>query len=193
VTDDFRIDLGTADLAGPLLDPICELYDEVFSAPPSYWQEEESQLHRERLVRPLEDPTFGITVARVDAELVGFAYGFSVPVDTKRWSRLLVPLPDQVTREWPGRTFMLFDFAVRASYRGRGVGRALHDRLLGSRTEERATLSVEPEAVDSKHIYEHWGWRQVGQSIGGPGESSPMFDVYLRDSLDDLRAPQAMP
>jgi hypothetical protein len=47
---------------------------------------------------------------------------------------------------------------------------------------------VEPETVGSKRIYEHWGWRQIGQSIGAAGDSSPMFDVYLRDSLDDLRA-----
>lgn len=191
--DDVRIKLGTADLARPLLDPICDLYDEVFSAPPSYWREEESQLHRARLLRLLDDLTFGITVAWAGTELAGFAYGYTVPVDTKRWSRLLLPLPAELAREWPGRTFMLFDFAVRASYRGRGIGRALHDRLLGSRMEERATLSVEPEVVDSKRIYEHWGWRQVGQSIGGPGESSPMFDVYLRDGLDDLRGLQAMP
>ena len=188
MTADLRIELGSAELARSFFDPICDLYDEVFSEPPSHWQEDESELHRGRLLRLLEDPTFGIAVARVGVELVGFAYGYTVPTDTKRWSRLVEPLSVQVASEWPGRTFMLFDFAVRRFYRGRGLGRALHDRLLGSRTEQRATLSVEPETVDSKRIYEHWGWRQIGQSIGTAGDSSPMFDVYLRDSLDDLRA-----
>ncbi|OLB75208.1 MAG: hypothetical protein AUI14_21430 [Actinobacteria bacterium 13_2_20CM_2_71_6] len=186
MTDESRVDLGTAALARPLLDPICELYDEVFSAPPSHWRDEESELHRGRLLRLLDDPTFGITVAWVGEEPVGFAYGYTVPVDTKRWLRLVEPLPEEMTAELPGRTFMLFDFAVRASYRGRGIGRALHHGLLASRSEERATLSVEPDVTGTKRIYEHWGWRQIGQSIGTPGESSPMFDVYLRDRLDDL-------
>jgi hypothetical protein len=103
VTSDLRVDLGDAALARPLVDPICDLYDRVFSAPPSHWQAEESEMHRGRLLRLLEDPTFGITVARAGEELVGFAYGFTVPAETKRWSRLLVPVADEVAREWPGR------------------------------------------------------------------------------------------
>jgi hypothetical protein len=59
---------------------------------------------------------------------------------------------------------------------------------MGNRSEERATLTVQPTAIDTKRIYEHWGWRQVGQVEGGPTSAAPMFDVYLRDTLDDLRA-----
>jgi GNAT superfamily N-acetyltransferase len=192
VTDAVRVDLGAADLACSLLDPICELYDEVFSVPPFFWREDESDLHRERLLRLVEDPTFGIAVAWAGDELVGFAYGFTVPPDTKRWANLTGPTPPELTEEWPGRTFLLFDFAVRRSYRGRGIGRRLHDALLGSRSEERASLSVEPPAADTKAIYEHWGWRKVAQSIGGATAAAPVFDVYVRDSLDEVRA-QARP
>jgi GNAT superfamily N-acetyltransferase len=165
----------------------------VFSEPPSHWHEEESELHRGRLLKLLDDPAFGIAVARVGEELVGFAYGFTVPSDSTRWSRLLVPVANEVAREWPGRTFMLFDFAVRAAYRGQGVGRALHNQLLASRSEQRATLAVEPDTTQSKQIYEHWGWHCVGEMRGAPGESSPSFEIYLRDRLDDLRALQTRP
>jgi GNAT superfamily N-acetyltransferase len=188
VTDAVRVELGGAELARPLVDQIGELYDETFSVPPYFWREDESELHRERLRRLLDDPSFGIAVARAGGELVGFAYGFTVPPDTKRWSNLTAPAPPELMTEWPGRTFLLFDFAVRASHRGQGVGRALHDALLGSRREERASLSVEPPAVDTKQIYEHWGWRKVAQSRGGPTAAAPVFDVYVRNSLDDLRA-----
>jgi ribosomal protein S18 acetylase RimI-like enzyme len=192
VTDAVRLDLGGAELARQLLDPICHLYDEVFSAPPFFWREDESELHRERLLGLLEDPTYGIAAARVGDELVGFGYGVAVPPDTKRWSRLVDPLSVQVTSEWPGRTFLLFDYGVRQTYRGQGIGRRLHDTLLGSRSEERATLTVQPTAIDTKRIYEHWGWHQVGQMEGGSTAAAPRFDVYLRDSLDDLRT-QATP
>src|SRR5436190_14212590 len=99
MTDAVRLDLGGADLARSLLDPICTLYDAVFSTPPFFWRDDESELHRERLLGLLEDPTYGIAVARVSGELVGFAYGFTVPPDTKRWSRLVEPLSVQVTSE----------------------------------------------------------------------------------------------
>jgi GNAT superfamily N-acetyltransferase len=181
------IEIGGAELALPLLEPICAVYDEVFSAPPFFWREDESELHRQRLLRLLDDSTFGVAVARASDELVGFAYGFSVPPETKRWAGLLEPVSVQVTSEWPGRTFLLFDYAVLSPRRGQGIGRKLHDALLGSRGEERATLTVQPTAGDTKRIYEHWGWWQVGQVEGGPMAAAPVFDVYLRDSLDDLR------
>jgi len=194
VTAGVRVEIGGAVLGRTLLDPICVLYDEVFSAPPFFWREDESELHRQRLLRLLDDPTFGIVVAQAGGELVGFAYGFLVPPDTTRWAGLIGEASPELVAEWPGRTFLLFDYGVRASRRGQGIGRELHDDLLGSRPEERATLTVQPTAKDTKAIYEHWGWRQVGQFEGGPAAAAPVFDVYVRDSLEDLRAAaQAMP
>jgi ribosomal protein S18 acetylase RimI-like enzyme len=187
MTSDMKLEVGNVELSNLLFDRICSLYYEVFSAPPFFWRDDESQLHRQRLTSLLDDPTFGFAVANADNELVGFAYGFRLPPDSKRWTRLTEPLPLQIAAEWPGRTFVLFDYAVRATYRGRGIGRALHDQLLGSRTEERATLTVQPTAADTKRIYERWGWRQIGQMEGGPTAAAPMFDVYLRNRLDDLR------
>jgi GNAT superfamily N-acetyltransferase len=188
------VEIGGAALARPLLEPICALYDEVFSAVPFFWREDESELHRERLLRLLDDQSFGIAVAQDSGELAGFAYGFRVPPNTTRWDGLIGEVSPELVAEWPGRTFLLFDYGVRASRRGQGIGRELHDGLLGSRDEQRATLTVQPTAKDTKVIYEHWSWRQVGQVEGGPTSAAPMFDVYVRDRLDDLRpAAQAMP
>ncbi|MFI1996885.1 GNAT family N-acetyltransferase [Actinoplanes sp. NPDC020271] len=88
---------------------------------------------------------------------------------------------------------MLFDFAVHPTARGHRVGKALHDRLLASRAEQRATLTLQPTATDTKAIYQHWGWHQVGQMEGGSAAAAPMFDVYLRDSLNDLRSLEEKP
>ena len=185
---DIRIELAKAERAQELIDDICRVYDLVFSAPPFHWREDESDLHRERLLRLLDDSTFGLATASVRDGLVGFAYGYTVPVDTQRWTRVLGDLDEAVTREWPGRTFLLFDYAVLPDYRGRGIGKALHDVLLSSRHEERATLTVQPAALQTKILYERWGWRMIGQLEGGPTAAAPRFDVYLRDRLDDLRA-----
>lgn len=194
MTPDVRVERGKAGLARPLTDQICALYDEVFSQPPFHWRVDESRLHRARLASLLDDPSFGIVLAwvgdtdAVSSELAGFAYGFALAPGTTRWSRLVEPLPAATTAEWPGRTFFLFDYAVRERHRGRGIGRRLHDTLLGSRAEQRATLSTQPSATATKAMYERWGWRMVGQSVGGPTASAPLFDVYLRDRLDDLRS-----
>ncbi|WP_433064861.1 N-acetyltransferase family protein [Dactylosporangium sp. CS-033363] len=177
---------GGAELALRLLEPICELYDTVFSEPQFVWRAEESGLHRERLVELTNDPTFGIVVAELDGALLGFAYGYTLPHTTTRWSRLIGTLPPETSAEWPGRTFVLFDYAVAAAHRGSRIGRALHHRLLAGRTEQRATLTVQPSALATQQIYVHWGWRKIGQLEGGDDSAAPVFDVYLRDSLADL-------
>jgi GNAT superfamily N-acetyltransferase len=187
LAEKFTFRAGTADLATLHLDAICAVYDDVFSQPPFFWRDDESGLHRERLGQLLTDTTFGITVAFMQQQLVGFAYGFTLPATTQRWSHLTEPLPDDTTREWPGRTFMLFDFAVLPRARGHNVGKTLHHILLAGRGEQRATLTVQPAATETEAIYQHWGWRQVGQMEGGPTAAAPVFDVYLRDALDDLR------
>ncbi|MCP2328444.1 ribosomal protein S18 acetylase RimI-like enzyme [Hamadaea flava] len=185
--DDVVISLFDSTSGRELVDAICDVYDEVFSAPPFFWRDDESDLHRDRLIGLFDDPSFGLAVAMEGDDLVGFAYGFTVPSDTQRWHRLVEQVDPEVAREWPGRTFMLFDYAVLAAHRGRGIGRRLHDVLLASRSEERATLTVQPTALETKRLYERWGWRTIGQIEGGPTAAAPLFDCYLRDSLDDLR------
>jgi winged helix DNA-binding protein len=64
--------LGTATRAEALLEPICQLYDEVFSAPPFLWTDEESKHHRKMLASLITEPSFGIATAETDT-LVGDA------------------------------------------------------------------------------------------------------------------------
>jgi GNAT superfamily N-acetyltransferase len=184
VMNDVRYTLDGAEVARQWIDSICDVYDEVFSAAPFFWREDESELHRERLVGLMHDSSFGIVVAHHDDELVGFAYGITVPAGSKRWLDVSGDLDDETVQEWPGRTFLLFDYAVRAGMRGKGVGHLLHDRLLGSRSEQRATLTVQPTALDTKRLYERWGWRMVGEVDGGESGAAPSFDVYLLDSIE---------
>ncbi len=173
------VTLGTAEIVGELEDAICALYRTVFSQPPFKWNEDEPVAQRRRLEWLSTDPTFGIVRAQVNGELIGFAYGATLKPDTRWWSGATEPLPEELTAEWEGRTFAIFDLAVRQDYRKRGIGRNLLDVLLGSRQEERATLVVQPVATDTKAFYEHLSWRRVGTMKAPAGAVSPFFDFYL--------------
>ncbi|WP_434582055.1 GNAT family N-acetyltransferase [Carbonactinospora thermoautotrophica] len=179
MTSAVTVSLGAAATARRLFEPIYRLYYETFSKPPYQWPEGEEEQYRRRFERLMGDPTFGIAVAQCGDELAGFAYGYTLRPDTKWWEGFVTPVPPEVTTEWEGRTFALIDFAVDESVRGKGVGRRLHDTLLGSRHEERATLAVEPQAHEARGIYEHWGWQVVGRLRGPATDFAPEFDIMV--------------
>lgn len=174
------VELGTSTTAEELFEPICELYDAVFSVPPHYWKPDESEQHRRRLRDLMARPTFGIAVATLHGELVGFAYGSQLSPETKWWEGFITPVSKDITTEWPGRTFALIDLAVENDWRGQGLGRKLHDTLLGSRDEERATLASQPSSTGVQAMYERWGWRNVGRLEGAPTDSAPQFDIFVK-------------
>lgn len=174
-----RVHLGTLATAERLFEPICTLYDQVFSQPPFRWTDEESQHHRELLSSLMKEPSFGIATAEAGEQLIGFAYGYRLRPGTQWWQDFLERVPDDTAREWPGRTFALIDLAVDGAWRGQGLGRILTETLLRSRSEQRATLSVQPTATDTQAFYLHLGWRKVGRKQMPPGIVSPFFDVYV--------------
>lgn len=123
-------------------------------------------------------PGFALAEARRGGYLVGFASGVPLRPSTDWWRHLTTPLPGEVTAEHPGRTFALADLLVRAAWRRQGIGRALHDLLLAGRPEERAALTVSPQAAAAGHALHSWGWRKVGRTRD-PRPGSPVRDVLL--------------
>jgi len=123
-------------------------------------------------------PGFVLAEARSGGYLIGWAAGMPLRPSTSWWRELTVPLPDEVTAEHPGRTFALTELLVRAAWRRQGIGRTLHDLVLASRTEERATVVVQPEAAAAQAAFQSWGWRKIARTrTDGPG--SPTSDVLL--------------
>lgn len=170
---------GGASLALEAKQQICELYDVVFSSQPFVWNPRDSREHSDTLDRLMAQDTFEVTVAFDNSNVVGFAYGHRLPVNHGWWSGFSEALPADFTREWEGRTFTLDDFAVTAGLRGAGIGRKLHDLLLGQRPEERAVLSVQPTAEETQCIYQHMGWSKVGRK-GPMEEVEPAYwDIYV--------------
>jgi ribosomal protein S18 acetylase RimI-like enzyme len=179
VASGYDVRLGGGDLAGALHGQICELYDAVFSQPPFAWTANGSQEHAQELAALRTDPTFGLAIAMLGDQLVGFAYGVRLPVNHRWWTGFPEPLPDGLTREWEARTFALIDFAVYRGHRGRGLGRRLLELLLGSRSEERTILSVQPTATATQAIYRHLGWQHLGRKGPLDGVTPAYWDIYL--------------
>lgn len=176
-----QIQLGDPKTVQEYDESIFRLYYETFSEPPYRWPDNEEAAFRRRLARLATDATFGIAIAQIDGGLIGFAYGYTLRPDTSWWNDFVTPVPEELTTEWEGRTFALIDFAVAGNWRGRGVGRKLHNALLSSRHESRATLAMEPAADKARAAYEDWGWRVVGRLRGPVTDFAPEFDIMVRD------------
>jgi GNAT superfamily N-acetyltransferase len=165
------------------MDEICAVFDTVFSAPPRTWEPGASQRHRSQLERMTLEPGFGCALADSTAGLVGFVYGSTLSTGTSWWQGFRDPVPDELVRERPGRTFAVIDLGVLAGWRRHGVGRRLLEVLLAARGEQRATLAVRPEIAEAHAFYAAiGGWQLVGRQ-DTPGMVSPEFDIYVRDPL----------
>jgi GNAT superfamily N-acetyltransferase len=126
-------------------------------------------------------PGFALAEARHGGYLVGYATGMPLRPSTSWWRGLTTPLPPEVTAEHPGRTFALTELLVRASWRRQGIGRELHDLLLGARAEERATALVPPGAAAAQRAFASWGWRKAARTRGDDPSAAdaPVLDVLL--------------
>ena len=152
------------------------LHAEVYADPP-YRRADDAEVYAARFRVQRRQPGFVLAEARHGGYLVGYASGMPLRPSTPWWRNLTAPLPDDVTAEHPGRTFSLADLLVRASWRRQGIAQALHDLILASRPEERATLTVLPAATPAQNAFATWGWRKVGRTRPEPG--APVSDVLV--------------
>lgn len=105
------------------------------------------------------------------------AFGYPLPATTRWWTGLTTPVSDDLICETGTRTFALNEVNVRPDWQGQGVAHALHDELLGSRPEKRATLLVREDNTVAQHAYAKWGWKKIGQLR--PYPDGPHFDAML--------------
>ncbi len=161
---------------------VCGLYQAVFSLPPFSGDDAEFANQRSYYPAMTARPGFRLTTARAGDEYAGFGYGFPLPADTRWWSGLAEPVSEEFAREDGHRTFALIDYGVLPAWRGRGVGRAIHDELLAGSGARRATLSVQPKAVETQEIYRRW-FRQARSA------ASPICSQALPGSPIWAKAP----
>lgn len=131
----------------------------------------------ERVRGYLRAPGFEL-VAAYDGDIpIGLAFGYALPVNARWWEGLTTPAEEGFTDETGDRTFALNELMVVPDQQGRGVAHAMHDDLLGGRSEERATLLVREDNVSAQQAYARWGWQKVGKLR--PYPDSPHFDAMI--------------
>jgi ribosomal protein S18 acetylase RimI-like enzyme len=154
-----------------------EIHAEVYADPP-YRRAEDAAVFADRFRVQSRQPGFVVAAARRGGFLVGYAAGMPLRPSTSWWRDLTTSLPEKVTAEHPGRTFALTELLVRPSWRRQGIGRTLHDLILDSRPEERATLVVAPTAVPAVSAFQNWGWRKIARTRDR-GPDAPVSDVLV--------------
>lgn len=124
---------------------------------------------------------FDLVVAHRDGEPIGQIWGWPLQeADATRgwWAGLLDEPEPGFTDEDGTRTFALSEIMVHQAHTGHGIAHALHDQLLATRPEKRATLLVEPDNSPAYRAYLHWGWTKVNQMRPG-WPDAPLFDVLI--------------
>ncbi|MFD4661432.1 GNAT family N-acetyltransferase [Kitasatospora sp. NPDC058444] len=131
----------------------------------------------ERLDRHMTEPGFELVLGYDRDVPVGYAYGNTVDAGDPYWKRMAEPLPDGFTDT---AVLAIREIGVRTPWRGTGTARRIHDELLAHRTEDRATLMVNPLAGDGKvqALYETWGYQAFNSQSSSP--SSPRLTVMAR-------------
>ncbi|KKK06423.1 GNAT family N-acetyltransferase [Micromonospora sp. HK10] len=174
---DLRLQHSTAEEAQLLVDHLVDIYlDAHANDGPLY----NAERYRKQLAAHMPRPGWELVAAAVDCELVGYIYGFPLAPDTRWWDGIQEPVPEGFTEETGRRTFAVSELLVRRAWQRRGIARALHDELMSSRTEERATLLVRPDNTIARRAYESWGWHRAAR-LKPAWDGAPTFFVLVRD------------
>jgi GNAT superfamily N-acetyltransferase len=110
---------------------------------------------------------------------IGQTWGWPLGPNDRWWGGLEEEPEPGFTEETGTRTFALSEIMVRQVWTGRGIAHGLHDELLRTRPEKRATLLVEEDNKPAYRAYVSWGWQKVGR-LRPAWEDAPTYDVLVR-------------
>lgn len=112
------------------------------------------------------------SVAALDGpHVAGFAYGHTDIVCASLHPQPLAP----------AEAFEVVELAVGTAYQGRGIGKAVHDALLG-RSPEPTPAAHTPRSVGSQN-YVRWGWIDLGTVTSPSGREL----ILMRHDADKGR------
>jgi GNAT superfamily N-acetyltransferase len=174
-----RIESVEGNDAGRWLGAVRDIYAAVFAEPPYGEGPAEVARFIEGFPNDAARAGFGLVIALLQQQPVGFAFGYTMTADMPVWQLFTesagAAVPAAAIDE--GRMFFLFELAVLAQWRRRGIGHALHDRLLDGRDEKAAILTTRPEAAPARATYLARGWRPAGH-LARAGQ--PRYDILVK-------------
>jgi GNAT superfamily N-acetyltransferase len=168
-----------AEEAGGMCGALSDIYRRAWSETGFFLGNEELQSFSDRLQRHSSNPDFRLCLTRERGSAVGFAYGYtSVPGG---WWRQMVAagLPTDAADEWFDDCFEFAELAVAPRYQGRGIGAALHDRLLSGLPHRNAILSTQKENHKALSFYLRRGWRVMHDEFFFPNRLYPYVIMGL--------------
>jgi len=163
----------TGEILSTVIGPVYEASHADVIADPFY----SAERFIDRVRGYIKAPGFALVAAYSDEAAIGLAFGYTLPTNARWWKGLTTPVADGFTAETGNRTFALNELMVTPEWQGQGVAHALHDELLGSRNEERATLLVRENNTAAQTAYARWGWQKAGKLR--PYPDSPHFDAMI--------------
>ena len=103
-----------------------------------------------------------LVLVREGDTVTGYGWGH-VGHRGEYWSDLLCEsLPERISAAWVGGHFDVVELAVLASHRRRGLGQALHDRLLDGVTRKCLLATNSDPDSPAVHLYARSGWKTLG-------------------------------
>jgi ribosomal protein S18 acetylase RimI-like enzyme len=159
------------------------LYGAAMGAAPFHETELETGWFAEELSRELAEPGFRCWVAREGGPVVGFAYGFDTPdVPTEGWyGGLREAVGPAGAERWLVGQFAVVWIAVHPRWRGRGLGRALLERLLAGAGTERAWLITHDLDTPARALFRSLGFSYLGHGhLGWHDAERVVLGVELR-------------
>ena len=164
---------------------LAAVYRAAFGAPP--YHEGEEAVRRfltEQLPQHVARKGFRLAVATVDDRMVGFGYGYTG--ERGQWwsDRVVERLPAEITDEWVGGHFEFVELAVDPKVQGRGVGTALHDRLMDGLPHRKALLSTYSDDRPAPRLYRRLGWQILARNWD---EGSDLYGIHLPKPGDSLQ------
>jgi ribosomal protein S18 acetylase RimI-like enzyme len=175
MTGDLTFTHYDADTAEKILDQLVAVYLEVHAGDGPFYTEDR---YRQQLSGHMTVSGWSLVTASAGDDMAGYIYGFPLPAKTRWWEGMQSPVPDGFTDEDGRRTFALSELMVRPAWRRRGIAKALHDELLGSRPEERATLLARPDNAPAQAAYAKWGWQKAAE-LRPAWDNAPRYDVLI--------------
>ncbi len=154
-------------------DELVAVYQAAF-LPPPYRKAPEAVAAFQRSLRVhINDLGFRLVAAFQAGQAVGFAYG-RVCLPGQWWRNAVAgPLRARGLELWLADSYHLVELAVHPSAQGRGLGSALHDRLLASPPQSRALLSTLDADTVAGHLYRRRGWQPLLSGFHFPGVPRP--------------------